>query len=432
LIVHTRSIGRLGDFLTGEYCVRFERYVRWLRNPLAILVLTMVAAILCGFFLHGQGFVVAFGLAGVITVGVAWPWLSLLGLSGVLSFERARVREGEPVKAHLLIRNRCPWGASGLSLHLGLDPVPRPAVFERVAAGIPHAGGFRKTEVAWDFVPACRGVLPEMPPGIGCGFPFGLWKARRALATNGTLVVWPRTFPVGPIPETPEGESALGLALRNKPGTWGDLLGVRPYRRGDPLRRIHWPQTARHGQLVVCEVQTGAVPRVQIVLDSHPCAHAGEGPDSSREWSIRVAASLAEGWIKQGAEVDFVTDRTTVSSSSAPAKVRAARVLDALARLAAGGERSLEELLRVAQSRMDDRGLCVVVTTDRGLRGLGAAPARSLMAPRYVVLHASAFGRDENDDQTALLPVAPYIWIDGPENVAAALRRAGKEATDGR
>ncbi len=431
-LVQTRTMARLGDALTREYCARFERHARWVRSPLATLVLAMVAAFLCGLFLHRQGFIVAFGLAALVVVGLAWPWLSLLGVSGILSFDRARSREGEAVRAELSIRNRCPWGASGLAFDLGFGGVSRPGFFDRVAAGAAHAGGFRTTEVVWDFVPECRGVWPTMPPVITCGFPFGLWRAGRKLATRGTLVVWPRTYPAGPIPETPEGESAVGLAAHNKPGTWGDLLGVRPYRRGDPLRRIHWPQTARHGQLVVCEVQTSAVPKVQIVLDSDPSAHVGEGPDGSLEWAIRVAASLAEGWIKQGAEVDLIMDGTTVSASSEPAKVRAARVLDAFARLGPGGGRGVAELLRVAQSRMDHRGLCVVVTTDRGLRGLGATPGSRPRAPRFVVLRASAFGEEEHDEATAPLPLAPYIWIDGPENVASALRRAGKEATDGR
>ena len=64
-----------------------------------------------------------------------------------------------------------------------------------------------------------------------------------------------------------------GLATRDRAGQWGDPLGVRPYRRGDPLRRVHWVLTARHGELIVRELQSNAVPRVQIVLDAHPAAH---------------------------------------------------------------------------------------------------------------------------------------------------------------
>ena len=54
-------------------------------------------------------------------------------------------------------------------------------------------------------------------------------------------------------------------------------------------------------------------PRIQIVLDTHPASHLGSGPDSSREWAIRVAASFAEGWINQGAEVEMILDRGCVS-----------------------------------------------------------------------------------------------------------------------
>ena len=89
---------------------------------------------------------------------------------------------------------------------------------------------------------------------------------------------------------------------RDRPGTWGDVLGVRPYRRGDVLRRIHWPQSARHGQLVVCEVQASR-PSVQIVLDTHPeshwargrMAHASGRSESPRAWP-RAGSSRERLW----------------------------------------------------------------------------------------------------------------------------------------
>ena len=107
-------------------------------------------------------------------------------------------------------------------------------------------------------------------------------------------------------------------------------------------------------------------------------------------------------------------------------------MLDALARLAPGGDRDLAELLsRRPEGRRRDRGLRVVVTTDLGLRGL-TGEGRRRDGDRFVVLKAGAFGSDEGKDPTAPLPVVPWIWIDGPGRVATCLRRAGKEVALGR
>ena len=201
---------------------------------------------------------------------------------------------------------------------------------------------------------------------------------------------------------------------------------MRPYRRGDSLRRIHWPQTARHGQLVVCEVQASAVPCVQILLDNHPCSHAGLGPDGSYEWAIRIAASFAEGWIKQGAEADMVIEGRTVTSRGGPARARSAAVLDALARLAPDGDHDLAGQLSGPEYRRSDCGIRVIVTTDLGLRRLPVEVARG--RARFVVLKAGAFGPVDPDGASDPLPVVPWIWVEGPERVAMCLARAGREA----
>ena len=342
------------------------------------------------------------------------------------NFEKVRAREGEPVKVVLSIRNRHPWGVWGLAVDAGLQQSPAAHPLDRSDASLSFAPGWKTTEAYWHFVPTCRGEYPASPPLITSGFPFGLSAPRRKLATGGTLLVWPKTFPVGPIPGAAEGWSAEGLAPRDKPGTWGDLLGVRPYRRGDSLRRIHWPQTARHGQIVVCEVQAVAVPRIQVVLDTHPDAHVGAGPDGSREWAIRIAGSFAETWIKQGAEVEMVIKGSTVAFEGASPRVRTAAALDALARLKPGNDLDLGSVLSLPECRRRDPGLQVIVTTDVGLRGIPAQVARG-RGVQFVVLKAAAFGLDNGGEIAELVNSIPCISIDGLAQVARSLLRAGKE-----
>ena len=100
LTLLSRLAGGLRAAATYDVFPEFSAKVRrLLYNPLGILILAALAALLCGAFLHAQGFVLFGSVVAVIALGVLWPWLSLRGLRGSLSFEKARGVEGEPVEA---------------------------------------------------------------------------------------------------------------------------------------------------------------------------------------------------------------------------------------------------------------------------------------------------------------------------------------------
>jgi uncharacterized protein (DUF58 family) len=420
-----RLLVKIGEFLTTDHASRLDPYIKWLRKPLAILAMAMIAAILCGLVLHPRALILAAGLAAVMAVGTVWPWLSVRGLSGSLAFGRGRVREGEAVDARLVVRNRMPWGAWGLAVRGDvLDDA------SGAGSGMAFAAGWRTTESRWELVPERRGEYPGNVPKIASAFPFGLWQASQPLAVPIRLLVWPRTFPVGPIPEAASGREGDGLAPRNKAGTAGDLLGVRPYRRGDSLRRVHWPQSARHGHLIVCELEAQAMPRVQVVIDIHPDSHSGSGPTGSLEWAIRVAASFAEDWIGQGAEVEVVYGGRAVAASAGLVAARRARVLDALARLEPDGLLSLRDVLDGPCCLRFDGGLRLVVATDRAVRGLAGGGGRD-RAERFVLLDSGAFANDADRAEPSALAVRPWIWIDDSSNVPGLVRRGWKEVPVG-
>jgi uncharacterized protein (DUF58 family) len=208
---------------------------------------------------------------------------------------------------------------------------------------------------------------------------------------------------------------------------------VRPYRRGDPLRRIHWPQTARHDRLVVCELQRQAAPALQVVLDVHDDVHSGPGPDGSREWAIRIAASFLERGIEQGADVEAVLGGRAVAPRGGSVATRRALVLDALAEIGPEGIWTLDDLLEMPACRRVFDGLRVIVTTDLGLRWSRRDAPRD-PRDRLVVLKASAFAGGSEDGESGPPGEVPacWIWVDDPGTAARCLRRSGKEAALGR
>ena len=99
----------------------------------------------------------------------------------------------------------------------------------------------------------------------------------------------PRPLAVGPRPLAPphpfpELFGAWGDGAP-RPAAVGDVVrGVRDYVPGDPVRRVHWPTTARRGDLVVKEVEEPGAPRLVVVLDLGGGAAAGEAAAARAAW----------------------------------------------------------------------------------------------------------------------------------------------------
>lgn len=412
---------RLGESATKDRACRLDPYLAWARKPATALALAGATSLACGLFIHPRALILGAGIAAVLAIGAAWPWLSILGLTGELTFAASRAREGVPTTARLIVRNRAFWDAWGLTIR---ETSEADAIH---APGMAAAPGRRTTEASWPVVFDRRGVHPESATNLVSGFPFGLLNATRPLATSTRVVVWPATFPVGSIPVAAASRVSDGVGIAPRSGTMGDLSGVRPYRRGDSIRRVHWPQSARHGTLIVCELESPAMPEVQVVIDVHPAAHGGSGRDGSLEWAVRVAASFAEDWIGKGAAVELVFGGTSVPAAAGSVETRRATALDALARLRMDDSLTLSGTLAGLSCSRSSSGLRVVVATDRSNLAPAWKPGPN---ERFVILAAGGFA--ENARPVDPPDPRPWIWIDGPVDVAGQVSRVRREAGNDR
>ena len=359
----------LAAWLTYDFASKYDKYwIDRIKHPATLLGLAALTAAVCGAYLHAQGYLVAIVLGTALSLGLVWPWVSIRGLTGTVEFDQTRVVEGEPVTVTARVRNRSPLAVWGVSAQEGLGRSPEAPPL----ASLAFLGALSQREATWIWRPERRGEFPDPegtdPVRLSTGFPFGLWNAGRALSCVRPIVVWPRPAHVGVDPHVGEVEDVRSLSPTNKVGTTGDVLGVRPYRRGDPLRRIHWAQTARVGGLIVCEVQAQALPRLRVVLDADPQTHRGSGPQSSREWAIRIAAGLIDQAIARGAVVEAVLGGWAIPSRGGEAQRRL--IMDALAKLPETDQPSLTEVLEAlrwgGQGRNpgDATAATVIVTTD--------------------------------------------------------------------
>ena len=83
--------------------------------------------------------------------------------------------------------------------------------------------------------------------------------------------------------------SDAGQRLRSNAGA--EFYGSRDYQRGDPLRHIHWRNTARRGEFMVKEFEDTSQGTVAVAFES--AREWGEGKETTLEYSIRITASVA-------------------------------------------------------------------------------------------------------------------------------------------
>lgn len=137
-----------------------------------------------------------------------------------------------------------------------------------------------------------RGLFRIGPYEVLTADPFSLFRVTLDYPQSETLLIYPRVVQL-PQLELPRGEAG-GSHSRRRP-LFGALpsASVRDYAQGDSLRFIHWPTTARRGDLTVKELELEPSGDVWIALDLEGAAQRGEGEQGTLEHAIIVAASLA-------------------------------------------------------------------------------------------------------------------------------------------
>jgi uncharacterized protein (DUF58 family) len=130
--------------------------------------------------------------------------------------------------------------------------------------------------------------------------PFGLERVAVPLPTGEAILVYPRLVDLDRLfsdagARTPEGRRLL---LRRPSGF--DLHSVREYERGESLRRVHWPSTAKRGQLMVKELEDSPRDETAVLLDADASTVIGTPPGSSFELAVQAAGSLLKAHASRG------------------------------------------------------------------------------------------------------------------------------------
>jgi uncharacterized protein (DUF58 family) len=350
-------------------------------------------AVLVGALASLSGQEVLFRLTDVLVATVvlcgAWSWLSVRGMRLDRNLRQDRAQVGGVAEQRLDLRSRIPIPRVWIEFVDG-------GTFPGYRAGRVVDFGWRGRR-AWAIEAPCRrrGLFEFGPATISGSDPFGLFRSSRRLGSVRSILVYPRTVDLTGL-SLPAGQFLGGD--RRRAGwhqTTSHVSGIRDYRPGDSVRHVHWRSTAHARQLMVKEFDVEPIADVWIFLDLETSVQRGSGDESTEEYGVTIAASLARHFLTQGRSVGLVAIASEHRILPADRGQRQlTKLLEDLAVVHADGSVPIAEVLASECDRVTRNAAVIVVTPSlderwpsilRGLRDRGIETAA-------VVLEAATFG----------------------------------------
>ena len=168
---------------------------------------------------------------------------------------------------------------------------------------VPPLPAYHETEIPVEILPLRRGTLRFNSVTLGRPDPFGLFRSLIKVPAAQTVLILPKRYPVPPIalPGALRFQEG-GVAPAANIGRDGEFVALREYRRGDPLRHVHWRTWAKTGRPVVKEFEDESFMRHALVLDTFDSEPSSE----IFEEAVSVAASFACTVLTQESQLDLL------------------------------------------------------------------------------------------------------------------------------
>ena len=378
-----------------------------------ILVAILLAGGLIGVIIDAGEIFTKFLYLGVLVIVISWVWtqISLRGISVKRRARSLRASVGDVFEEHFELSNDS--RASKLWVEISNETNMPDASGSRLLTMV--GGKQKRTYVARTWL-SRRGGFKLGPTVLSSGDPFGLFRVEKTFPAKNSLVVLPMIYEISSF-ISPPGLLPGGQVIRRKAlDVTPHASGVREYVPGDPMKRIHWPTTARRGKLIVKEFEQDPQAEVWLFLDAQQAAHAEKPyeipemstnvwmfgrwpnfklPTSTLEYAISTTASLAHYYLKQRRAVGLVTAGQQFRVISAERSDRQeGKILETLAFIEAESELSIAGLVAAQAGQLPQGSSAILVTPTVNPELLGAVDdlQRRNLRPVVVLLIANSFG----------------------------------------
>lgn len=246
-----------------------------------------------------------------------------------------------------------------------------------------------------------RGLFTLGPTTIFTGDPLGLFEVKIEYPATSNMMVMPPIVSLPVIQIAPGGRIGEGINTKTSWDHTVTVSGVREYIPGDNLRYIHWPTSARRGELFVRTFDSTPTSDQWIFLDMNKAAHHGEGDNASEEHGIILAASIMNRSLERGLAVGFcVNGQELTWFKPRFDETQKWTILRALA-LVEKGDQPLARLLNVASRSLRFRSSIIVITADMSVSWIQPVMLmrRKGLVPTIILLNAPEFGGRGDPDQ---------------------------------
>ena len=254
---------------------------------LVLFVLTLFLSLATGYAIYYRLFsVTALVLAG----SLLWSWLNVAGARVSVHRTFNRLQVGESVESRITIQNSSPLPKLGLEVS-DMSELP-----DHSSGAVVNVPGSEEIVVTSDIPLRHRGIYQVGAPIVTSGDPFAFVRMRRRNPGTQQFIVYPRMVDVPPFSLTRGDIVGEGDMQGTSPEATSSVSTIREYRPGDSSRHIHWPSTAKKGEFMVKQFDTGMEDLVWILLDLQGASHFGQGQESTEEYAITAAASIARSY----------------------------------------------------------------------------------------------------------------------------------------
>lgn len=361
---------------------------------MARLVLVVVILLVSLAYAIGSGFTLLYRfsylLALLLIFGYIWSHYILRGIKVSVERRFKHSTVGEQIEERVTVNNM--W----------LFPKPWFEVEDKT-----DLPGFRTGRVitlgsrgfkTWLSKVKCtrRGEFTVGPLVVTASDPFRIFRISKTFGKPQRLLVYPAIveLPYFYLPRTRlAGEAPT---RRSIPHNTPSASSVREYTPGDNLSRIHWSSTAHTGRLMTKEFDLEPASDMWIVADMEQRVQAGEGEESTEEYAVTIAASLATKFLSQDVPVGILLNaQDTLIVRSERGQQQLDHLMESLAIVKANGKTSLPESLESNVARFGTASSLVILTpnpTERLSSVLSQLSSRGIKSS-VIILDAASFGK---------------------------------------
>ena len=370
-----------------------------MKNKTVLLLLLAIPIIALG---TGSAMLyrVTYALAFLSLLGYLWSRFNITGLNIDVRQGITNVQVGQWLEEIVVVQNKSWLPKFLLEVHHKTD-IPGHHN-RRLVHLLPHQS------ITWTTRTLCqqRGLFFFGAVNVAAQDPFGLFSSQISLRNTESILIYPATIELTDF-MLPSGKILgegyhQGRTDRSSP----EAAGVREYVSGDSFGHIHWRSTARTGKLMVKDFDrepAGPSGEVWLLLDMQESVQSGDGAESTAEYGVTIAASLARKYMDTNRAVGLVAwGDKQYKLNAQRGEQQWGRIFETLALVRHQGKASLSEVISSTQEFIGPNAIAIVITS--ASKELLISPFTLLsergIRPLAILLDASSFGGQEDSSAT--------------------------------